>query len=139
LQQLPLPLNVDAAAPELQVVRNEALDDEIEKYITDVWLRDREVYAERVDYFKYGVVDRAFIAEEKRQYAERWPTRRYSLSMGTLKASKVGETVVTSFRFSYRVSNPTRSLSGEGASEVILQKRSDGEYEVRSAKEILFR
>jgi Trypsin-like peptidase domain len=140
LQQLPLSVNVDAVTPELQVTRNEALDDEIEKYITDVWLWDREVYAARVDYFKYGEVDRTFIADEKKRYAERWPTRRYSLILGTLKASKIGEAmVVATFRFSYRVSNPTRSLSGEGAAEVVLQKTSEGEYEVRSAKEILFR
>ena len=41
-------------------------DAEIEAYITDIWLRDRETYADTVDYFKYGVVDRAFIDKEKR-------------------------------------------------------------------------
>ena len=121
-------------------MRSESLDEEIETYITDVWLRDREVYSDTVDYFKYGVVDRAFIAKEKKEYANLWPTRRYSLRMGTLRASKLGEnTIITTFQFSYRVSNGTRTLKGEGAAEVTLLKTSKGDYEVRGAREILFR
>jgi len=139
MQQLPVAVDV-RTAPEVQVVRSSHLDDEIEKYVSDVWLRDQEVYAAVVDYFKYGVVDRTFIAKEKSEYAERWPSRRYSLMLGTLRATKIGEgTVVTTFRFSYKVSNSTRSLSGEGAAEVTLQIARSGGYEVRSAKEILFR
>lgn len=141
VQQMPAAaIDIQSAAPEVQLVRSDNLDDEIETYITDIWLRDRETYAESVDYFKYGVVDRAFIDKEKNEYAARWPVRKYSLLMGTLRANKMGEnTIITTFRFSYRVANPERSLKGEGAAEVTLQRTARGEYEVRAAKEILFR
>jgi len=115
VQQMPAALDIHSSAPEVQLVRSDSLDDEIETYVTDVWLRDRETYAETVDYFKYGIVDRAFIAKEKKEYADRWPVRKYSLFMGTLRANKMGEnTVITTFRFSYRVSNSEKSLKGEG-------------------------
>jgi hypothetical protein len=92
------------------------------------------------DYFKYGVVDRAFITKEKKEYSDRWPTRRYGLQMGTLRATKIGEdTVITTFQFSYRVSNASQTRTGQGAAEVTLLKTSKGDYEVRAAKEILFR
>jgi hypothetical protein len=133
-------VEIQSSAPEVQVVRSDSLDEEIEAYITDVWLRDREEYAETVDYFKYGVVDRDFIAKEKKEYADKWPVRRYSLFMGTLRATSIAEaTIVTTFRFSYKVSNRERSLTGEGAAEVTLQKTPRGSFEVRAAKEILFR
>lgn len=86
------------------------------------YLRDNErndlatqlkYYAYPVDYFTHGAVGEKFVAQDNRNYMQRWPDRHYRLTAPVKFAagSKEGETVVE-FPIAFHVRNKTREVEG---------------------------
>ncbi|HEX4639952.1 MAG TPA: peptidoglycan-binding protein [Chthoniobacterales bacterium] len=92
-------------------------------------------YAERVEYFDHGVVDRPYIKNELAVYDQRWPARKYTLG-DSLRVVRTGNNTVAKIRVSFEVANTehNRKASGRTDDTFSLAKRGDS-LEIVSLKE----
>lgn len=90
-------------------------------------------YADRVDYFDHGVVNRDFIAKDVGHYYRRWPRRDFKLL--DFKLSKAaGDELEVKFRISFRVANAEHTVPGRTANTFKIH-RKDGEMRFVSLRE----
>ena len=70
--------------------------------------REMGLFADTIDYFDDGLVERAFVRTMHLRENERWPRRRYTLinRIATANPARNGEVIVTA-RIRTEVSNPT--------------------------------
>ena len=92
-------------------------------------------YAEKVEYFDHGVVDRPYIRNELVVYYQRWPTRKYTLG-NSLRIVRTGNKTVAKIRVNFEVANTehNRKASGRTDDTFNLAKRGDS-LEIVSLKE----
>jgi hypothetical protein len=92
-------------------------------------------YAEKVEYFDHGVVDRPYIKNELAVYNQRWPSRKYSLG-DSLRVVRTGNNTVATIRVNFQVANSehNRQASGQTDDTFNLAKRGDS-LEIVSIKE----
>lgn len=92
-------------------------------------------YAEKVEYFDHGVVDRPYIKNELAVYDQRWPSRKYSLG-DSLHIVRTGNNTVAKVRVNFQVANNehNRKASGRTDDTFSLAKRGDS-LEIVSIKE----
>ncbi|MEY2561542.1 MAG: hypothetical protein QOG51_1957 [Verrucomicrobiota bacterium] len=92
-------------------------------------------YADRVDYFDHGAVDKQYIQNELAVYDQRWPTRKYSLG-DSLRVLKVQTNTIATIRVAFQVANSpnNRKASGRTDDTFGLAKRGDS-LEIISIKE----
>ncbi len=76
-------------------------------------------YAQKVNYFKFGWVDKEFVQKDMLNYFKKWPYRKYTFQndVKILSTSQLNEKAVK-FRFDFFVHNPHRQkwpkmISGE--------------------------
>jgi hypothetical protein len=131
----------DTATPALTApeVANELSDPSrvIRTYLVTEYLKDREQFADYVDYYDNGVVSREFALADKANYAARWPTRQYELIENSIVVSRQSQDpTTTSFRYRYTVSRPGKTSSGTGATQLALRKVGS-KWLVESVKEVI--
>jgi hypothetical protein len=92
-------------------------------------------YAERVDYYDHGAVDRSYIKNELVVYDQRWPTRKYTLG-DSLIVVRNGNNTIAKIRVNFEVANTehNRKASGRTDDTFNLEKRGDS-LEIVSIKE----
>lgn len=91
-------------------------------------------YAERVDYFDSGRVNRRFIEKDQRNYYRRWPNRDFDLLEADLiKSTEKSATV--RFRTKYNLGGNKDRASGRIENVVRLTRGSDGEWKIASIRE----
>ena len=92
-------------------------------------------YAERVEYFDHGVVDRPYIRNELAVYDQRWPSRKYDLG-DSLRVARIGNNTIVKIRVAFDVANPEQSRKANGRTDetIHLAKRGDS-LEIVSIKE----
>lgn len=92
-------------------------------------------YAERVEYFDHGVVDKPYIRNELAVYDQRWPGRKYTLG-DSLRVVRSGNNTIAKIRVAFDVANPERSRKANGRTDdtINLAKRGDS-LEIVSIKE----
>jgi hypothetical protein len=100
---------------------------EVESFIKSVY-RDMEQdepgkvlasFAETVDYYSYGPKDKAFIAEQLRQYFAAYPTRSFSVGEVTLQAPPSGSRKVSAtFDVRYSIKDASTGTTSTGRSHV---------------------
>jgi peptidoglycan hydrolase-like protein with peptidoglycan-binding domain len=92
-------------------------------------------FAEKVEYFDHGVVDRPYIKNELAVYDQRWPNRKYSLG-DSLRVIRRGNNTIATIRVNFQVANPeqNRKASGRTDNTFNLAKRGDS-LEIVSIKE----
>ena len=92
-------------------------------------------YAEKVEYFDHGVVDRPYIKNELAVYDQRWPSRKYSLG-DSLHIVRTGNNTVAKIRVNFQVANNERNRKAGGRTDdtFSLAKRGDS-LEIVSIKE----
>ena len=92
-------------------------------------------YAEKVEYFDHGVVDRPYIKNELAVYDQRWPSRKYSLG-DSLHIVRTGNNTVAKIRVNFQVANNERNRKAGGRTDDTfnLAKRGDS-LEIVSIKE----
>jgi len=83
-------------------------------------------YADKVEYFDHGVVDRPYIKNELAVYDQRWPSRKYTLG-DSLRVSHAGNNTTAKIRVNFQVANPehNRKASGRTDNTFSLEKRGD--------------
>jgi Trypsin-like peptidase domain len=77
-------------------------------------LLELSFYADKVDYFDNGLVNRAFIAEDIQKYASRWPRRRFWID-GEIRTRIVNRQegiAETTFRLKFAVQNLKKTVAG---------------------------
>ncbi|MEY2548792.1 MAG: hypothetical protein QOD64_1374 [Verrucomicrobiota bacterium] len=92
-------------------------------------------FAERVEYFDHGVVDRPYIKNELAVYDQRWPSRTYTLG-DSLRIVRTGNNTVAQVRVNFQVANNehNRKAGGRTDDTFNLAKRGDS-LEIVSIKE----
>jgi peptidoglycan hydrolase-like protein with peptidoglycan-binding domain len=92
-------------------------------------------YADKVEYFDHGVVDRPYIKNELAVYDQRWPSRKYTLG-DSLSVSHVGNNTIAKIRVNFQVANPeqNRQAGGRTDNTFSLEKRGES-LEIVSIKE----
>jgi len=92
-------------------------------------------YAERVEYFDHGAVNKSYIQNELAVYHQRWPDRKYTLG-DSLRVVKVQNNTVAKLRVAFQVLNPgqDRHANGRTDNTFSLARRGDS-LEIVSVKE----
>lgn len=92
-------------------------------------------YAEKVEYFDHGVVDRSYIKNELAVYDQRWPARKYTIG-DTVRVDRSGNNTIARVRVNFEVANNehNRKASGRTDDTINLAKRGDS-LEIVSIKE----
>jgi len=92
-------------------------------------------FAERVEYFDHGVVDKPYIRNELAVYDQRWPNRKYDLG-DSLRVVRIGNNTIAKIRVAFDVANPEHSRKANGRTDGTfnLAKRGDS-LEIVSIKE----
>lgn len=92
-------------------------------------------YAERVEYYDHGVVDRPYIKNELAVYDQRWPSRKYTFG-DSVRVVRSGNNTIARIRVSFEVANTehNRKASGRTDDTFSLAKRGDS-LEIVSVKE----
>ena len=97
---------------------------------------EREVgfYADRVDYFDSGKVDRDFIRRDQANYYRKWPSRNFKLT-NQPEVEVVGDdTATVRFRLQYALRNDEQSAKGE-TENLVRVRRTDGGLKIVSIRE----
>ena len=83
-------------------------------------------YADRVEYFDHGAVDKSYIQNELAVYNQRWPSRKYSLG-DSLRVIKGGNNTIAKFRVEFTLANEPRDRKASGWTndEIRLIKHGD--------------
>lgn len=82
-------------------------------------------YADRVDYWDNGVVDRNFIRKDKAAYFERWPSTREEIE-GPISVTRNGDDWVATLKTRFRVENPEKGVSIQGIQQGTYTLRAFG-------------
>ena len=92
-------------------------------------------YAERIEYFDHGVVDKPYIRNELAVYDQRWPSRKYTLG-DSLRVVRIGNNTIAKIRVAFDVANPEHDRRANGRTDdtINLAKRGDS-LEIVSIKE----
>ena len=91
--------------------------DFIESYLRDAETNhlqtEMSYYAEPLDYFDQGIVDRRFVERDVQKYYDRWPARKYELLTFTAAPSETHPDQITAkFRLRFAVKNKLHSVNG---------------------------
>jgi hypothetical protein len=100
----------------------------IAHYLEQIYLRDQEEFDSQVDYYKWGVVSREFVLQDRRSYQSKWPIRKYDLVAGTLEISVQPPTqYVVTYQYSYSVAKKDGDSpkTGTGWTRVTLKVWND--------------
>jgi hypothetical protein len=112
------------------------LDESIKTYIVSDYFQDREKFAPVVDYYDKGPVDPSVIARDKKNFAEKWPVRNYSLLPGSVqirKADRPNEYVVT-FGYTFSLRNGGEHKEGQARDQLQL-RQENGTYLITGVKQ----
>ncbi len=92
-------------------------------------------YADRVQYFDHGVVDKPYIRNELAVYVQRWPSRKYSLG-DSLRVEHKANNTLAKIRVAFQVANPEQKRAAKGRTDDIfsLAKRGNS-LEIVALKE----
>gem|GEM_PF-699913 len=92
-------------------------------------------YADRVEYYDHGAVDKPYIQNELASYNQRWPSRRYTMG-DSLRVVRSGNNTIVTVRVAFEVANAAnnRKASGRTDDALSLAKRGDS-LEIVSIKE----
>jgi peptidoglycan hydrolase-like protein with peptidoglycan-binding domain len=92
-------------------------------------------FADRVEYFDHGVVDKPYIRNELAVYDQRWSSRKYTLG-DSLRVVRTGNNTIAKIRVAFDLANTEhdRRANGRADDTFNLAKRGDS-LEIVSIKE----
>jgi len=92
-------------------------------------------YADRIEYYDHGAVDKSYIQNELAVYNQRWPSRRYTMG-DSLRVVRSGNNTLVRVRVAFEVANPAHDRKARGRTDdtFSLAKRGDS-LEIVSIKE----
>ncbi len=86
---------------------------------------EMKFYADRLNYFDHGKVDREFVARDVRRFYQRWPERHYDLLDFKMSPVKGGGHEVT-FRIAFKYKSPAHSVAGRTVNRFKIQEDAGG-------------
>ena len=99
---------------------------------------EMDFYADHVDYFDEGVVDRQFIRNDVNHYDHRWPQRQFTLlgppTLSDPTAGTPGE-VAVHFRFAFTNKRPHYTVEGKVDDVFTLERTGPESLRIVSMKE----
>jgi hypothetical protein len=92
-------------------------------------------YADRVEYFDHGVVDKPYIRNELAVYDQRWSSRKYTMG-DSLRVVRKGNDTAAKIRIAFDLANPEHNRTAKGQTDDTfnLARRGDS-LEIVSVKE----
>jgi hypothetical protein len=84
-----------------------------------------EFFADRVDYYGDGVVDRERIRRDLRSYNEKWPQRRFWLAGDVQVQPQPDSRIRVTFPLRYELQNAGKRSSGKIRKTLLLEVTSD--------------
>jgi TIR domain len=109
---------------------------ELSQYIDRQYLQNKEVFDDKVDYFKLGVVSREEAIAEQQAQRKRYPIRTFKLSNDPVLVVTL-EPDLYQVTFGYKYSKSGQdAIEGSGRAELVL-RRTGGKFFVAKAKEIV--
>jgi len=113
-----------ALATDQRISPNEVRDfvkDYFKAVSSDDTQEELEFYSDRVDYFHNGLVDRRIIERTLRDYAVRWPNRKYSVGdvINYRNVPSRGEIVVT-FEIDFSLKGNGKKVKGQTANTITI-------------------
>ncbi len=110
---------------------------DVRSYLTNIYLVDREQFADVVDYYDKGRIDRSFVLRDKAKYARRWPVRQYDLVQGSIRVlSQTERQLVVVYDFTYQLRNRAKTATGNGRVQLSLQRQGTRLF-VTGVKEVV--
>jgi len=92
-------------------------------------------YAERVEYYDHGPVERSYIRNELAVYDQRWPSRKYTVG-DSLRVTHNGTNTVARTRVSFEVANHERNRDAKGRIDTTFNLAKHGDsLQIVSVKE----
>jgi peptidoglycan hydrolase-like protein with peptidoglycan-binding domain len=91
-------------------------------------------YADNVNYFDGGRVNRKFVEKDQRNYYRRWPTRNFTLLGEPELLRNSGDTAALRFRIRYSVHGPEGKAQGS-TENVIQLRRTDRGLKIAAIQE----
>src|SRR5262245_58824663 len=86
---------------------------------------ETEFFADRVDYYDQGTMDRGKIREDLRRYDERWPERHFWVA-GTINVERQSDQrVQVTFPLGFRLRNGNKQSSGKVDKTLVLDRAGD--------------
>jgi hypothetical protein len=143
LQPQPTATPVEARKPAPPPVRDQ-VSDLIRRYFaaceTAAVNDELDFYADQIDYYDRGRVDKAFLQQDLTSYDQRWPNRRYILT-SPVKITARGDKVVAKCRVSFGLAtiSSTRKAAGKSDQTFVLTPRGEGGWQIVSIKEVRVR
>ncbi len=84
-----------------------------------------ECYGDSVIYYKFGVVDKQFIWNDKKKYYKKWPQRKYSLQkFETVYAGESNAFRMFDVFYHFEISSDKEALTGEAKVRLSLSQRN---------------
>ena len=117
-QPVPIPVTADKRVRNSPAIAATDLSRFVGDYFAAMMSNDikRQVkfYADNVDYYRNGKIDRRIIEQTLRRYQERWPSRRYTVGSGIHYGpiNSRGEIVMT-FPVSFTLKDGRRTVKGQ--------------------------
>ncbi|MEY2564733.1 MAG: hypothetical protein QOH88_2926 [Verrucomicrobiota bacterium] len=92
-------------------------------------------YADRIDYFDHGVVDKTYVMNELAVYDQRWPNRHYSMG-DSVRVVKKGNNTIAKLRIDFELANPPHDRRAHGRTDNTLGLIENGDsLQIVSVKE----
>jgi peptidoglycan hydrolase-like protein with peptidoglycan-binding domain len=82
---------------------------------------ETDFFADRVQYYDQGVMDREKIRNDLQRYVERWPERRFWLAGDATVEHQSGNRVRVTFPLRYELRNGAKHLSGKVNKTLVLE------------------
>jgi len=92
------------------------------------------MYADTVDFYKLGRVNKDAIHADKRKYFDRWPAREHILTAITVSPGATVNEKKAEVAFQYEISNNNKSLQGN-ADTILILRKENGTVRIVSEKE----
>lgn len=78
-------------------------------------------YADRVDYFKSGIVDQSFIVSDQAKYEKRWPIRYYKLlSVDEIAVAPDRTFAIVRYTLEFHVSRDIEVRKGQAKAAIVI-------------------
>jgi peptidoglycan hydrolase-like protein with peptidoglycan-binding domain len=99
-----------------------------------------DFYADQIDYYDRGIVDKAYIQYDLATYDERWPNRKYAVGK-SIRISARGDDIVARCRVTFGLAtvSAARHASGRTDHTFVLARRGESDWQIVSIKEVRVR
>jgi len=86
---------------------------------------ETEFFADRVQYYDQGIMDRENIREDLKRYDERWPERHFWIAGAINVEPQSDNRVRVTFPLGFRLRNANKTLNGKIEKTLVLEPAGD--------------